>query len=244
MEIDNPPMNNLTAEVVSELRQKVIDFKKDPASIVLILIGAGERTFIGGVAIEEIKRITSKEHGINLARLGQELCDEIADSEKPVIAAVNGLCIGGGTEILLACHMRISFDRAKFGQPEIAMGFMPGFGGTQRLPRLVGDAQARRLILMGETIDAQEAYRIGLVDFVVPRDQLLATALNLAKKIAYKGPVSVRMAQKAIREGRDLELKKGLALELSLFGQLCETEDMQEGLLAFLEHRKANFKGK
>jgi enoyl-CoA hydratase len=145
---------------------------------------------------------------------------------------------------LLACHIRVSSEKAKFGQPEIAMGFMPGFGGTQRLPRLVGTSQARRLILLGETIDAQEAYRIGLVDFLTEKEKVLVTAMSIAQKIADKGPMSVRMAQRAIRDGLEMSLSKGLELELRLFGEICKTEDMREGLQAFLDHRKANFKGR
>jgi enoyl-CoA hydratase/carnithine racemase len=140
--------------------------------------------------------------------------------------------------------MRVSSEKAKFGQPEIAMGFMPGFGGTQRLPRLLGTSQARRLILLGETIDAQEAYRIGLVDFLTEKGKVVATALNIAQKIADKGPLSVRMAQRAIREGLEMSLSEGLELELRFFGEICKTEDMREGLQAFLDHRKAEFKGR
>jgi len=244
LEINNPPMNNLTPDVVDELDRHIESFINDSSSRVLILTGAGDRTFIGGVAIEEIKKIKSSEHGINLARMGQQLCSRIANSEKPIIAAVNALCIGGGTEVLLACHIRVSSEKAKFGQPEIAMGFMPGFGGTQRLPRLVGTSQARRLILLGETIDAQEAYRIGLVDFLTEKEKVVATALNIAQKIADKGPLSVCMSQRAIRDGLEMSLSKGLELELRLFGEICKTEDMREGLQAFLDHRKANFKGR
>lgn len=243
LEINNPPMNNLTPGVVEELDHGVENFIKDVSACALIITGAGDRTFIGGVAIEEIKKIKSAEHGINLTRMGQQLCSRIENSEKPIIAAVNALCIGGGTEILLACHIRVASEKAKFGQPEIAMGFMPGFGGTQRLPRLVGSSQARRLILLGETIDSQEAHRIGLVDFLVEKDKVLMTAMNIAQKIADKGPISVRMAQRAIREGSQMSLKEGLELELRLFGEICKTEDMKEGLQAFIEHRKADFKG-
>lgn len=244
LEINNPPMNNLTPDVVAELDRSIESFIKDSSSCVLILTGSGERTFIGGVAIEEIKKIKSSEHGINLAKMGQQLCSRIANSGKPIIAAVNAMCIGGGTEVLLACHMRVSSEKAKFGQPEIAMGFMPGFGGTQRLPRLVGTSQARRLILLGETIDAQEAHRIGLVDFLTEKDKVLALAMSIAQKIADKGQISVRLAQRAIKEGLEMSLSEGLELELQLFGQICETEDMKEGLQAFLDHRKANFKGR
>lgn len=244
LEIDNPPMNNLTPAVVKELNLEIDNFIKDQTARSLILTGAGERTFIGGVAIEEIKKIKSSDHGINLAKIGQSLCAQIEDSEKPIIAAVNALCIGGGTEILLACHIRVSSEKAKFGQPEIAMGFMPGFGGTQRLPRLIGSSQARRLILLGETIDAQEAYRIGLVDSLAEKGKVLTVALSIAQKIADKGPMSVCLAQRAIREGARMSLKEGLELELKLFGEICKTEDMKEGLQAFLEHRKADFKGR
>jgi len=244
VEINNPPMNNLTPRVVEALEQGIVEFTQDETAQALILTGAGERTFIGGVAIEEIRKIKSAEQGMELARLGQRLCSQIESSEKPVIAAVNALCIGGGTEILLACHLRVASERAKFGQPEIAMGFIPGFGGTQRLPRLVGSSQARRLILFGETIDAKEALRIGLIDFLVEKDKLLSAAMTMAQKIADKGPISIRMAQRAIQQGAGMSLQKGLELELSLFGEICKTEDMKEGLQSFIEHRQAHFKGR
>jgi enoyl-CoA hydratase/carnithine racemase len=244
LEIDNPPMNNLTPLVVQEISQAIKSFDQDPFGRSLVVTGGGERAFIGGVAIGEIKKIQSSPHGIQLAKMGQDLCNQIEDLEKPVIAAVNGLCIGGGTEVLLACHMRIASEKAKFGQPEIAMGFIPGFGGTQRLPRLVGTSQARRLILLGEMIDAQEAYRIGLVDIVTHKEKILASAVNLARKIAEKGGVSLRLALRAIREGADMDLREGLRLEVQLFGEVCDTQDMKEGLQAFLEHRKPVFKGR
>lgn len=244
LEIDNPPMNNITPIIVRELCREIKNFIKDSQARSMIITGVGERTFIGGVAIEEIKKIGSAKHGIDLARMGQELCNQIENSEKPIIAAVNALCIGGGTELLMACHLRVASEKAKFGQPEIAMGFMPGFGGTQRLPRVIGTSQARRLILLGETIDAQEAYRIGLIDFLVSKEKLLSTAISLAQKIADKGPISICMAQRAIEKSAQMNLKDGLDLELKLFGELCETDDMKEGLQSFIEHRKAVFKGR
>ncbi len=244
LEIDNPPMNNLTPSVVHELSRVLKSFDQEASARAAIITGAGERAFIGGVAIEEIKKIQSCQHGIELAKMGQNLCNQIEDLGKPVIAAVNGLCIGGGTELLLACHMRVASEKAKFGQPEIAMGFIPGFGGTQRLPRLVGMSQAHRLILLGETIDSEEAYRIGLVDMRVAKEKTLSTAISLARKISEKGPVSIRLAMRAMREGSEMDLKSGLQLETQLFGEICKTEDMKEGLQAFLEHRKPAFKGR
>ncbi|HOW59309.1 MAG TPA: enoyl-CoA hydratase-related protein [Candidatus Omnitrophota bacterium] len=244
LEIDNPPMNNLNPVVVDGLSREIKSFNEDAVARSMVITGAGERVFIGGVAIEEIRKIKSSDQGMILAKKGQELCNQIENSEKPIIAAVNALCIGGGTEILLACHLRVASEKTKFGQPEIAMGFMPGFGGTQRLPRVVGISQARRLILLGETIDAQEAYRIGLIDFLVSKEKLLSTAMNLAKKIAEKGPISILMAQRSIQKGYQMNLKDGLDLELKLFGELCKTEDMKEGLQSFIDHRKAIFKGR
>ena len=244
LEIDNPPMNNLNPVVVDGLSREIKSFNEDALARSMVITGAGERVFIGGVAIEEIRKIKSSDQGMILAKKGQELCNQIENSEKPIIAAVNALCIGGGTEILLACHLRVASEKTKFGQPEIAMGFMPGFGGTQRLPRVVGISQARRLILLGETIDAQEAYRIGLIDFLVSKEKLLSTAMNLAKKIAEKGPISILMAQRSIQKGYQMNLKDGLDLELKLFGELCKTEDMKEGLQSFIDHRKAIFKGR
>jgi len=244
LEIDNPPMNNLNPVVVDGLSREIKSFNEDAVARSMVITGAGERVFIGGVAIEEIRKIKSSDQGMILAKKGQELCNQIENSEKPIIAAVNALCIGGGTEILLACHLRVASEKTKFGQPEIAMGFMPGFGGTQRLPRVVGISQARRLIFLGETIDAQEAYRIGLIDFLVSKEKLLSTAMNLAKKIAEKGPISILMAQRSIQKGYQMNLKDGLDLELKLFGELCKTEDMKEGLQSFIDHRKAIFKGR
>lgn len=244
LEIDNPPMNNLTPAVVREMSLALKSFDRDPVARALIITGAGERAFIGGVAINEIEKIQSSRHGVELAKMGQDLCNEIENLEKPVIAAVNGLCIGGGTELLLACHMRVASEKAKFGQPEIAMGFIPGFGGTQRLPRLVGMSQARRLILLGETLDAPEAYRIGLIDMMTAKEKILPLAMNLARKLAERGALSIRYALRAMREGAEMDLEEGLRLEMRLFGEICETEDMKEGLLAFMEHRQPNFKGR
>jgi enoyl-CoA hydratase/carnithine racemase len=173
---------------------------------------------------------------------GQAILNKIEALDKPVIAAINGACLGGGLELALCCHIRLAAEGARLGLPEITLGIMPGFGGTQRLPRLIGRSKATELILTGDIISAHEARTLGLVSHVVPPDDLLRHAHGLARRIAAKGQVAVRAALQAIHQGEALGLHEGLSLEARLFGRLCETEDKKEGLAAFLEKRQPRFK--
>lgn len=240
--IDRPPVNAMNRAALEELRGAVKAFSGAANAKVLILTGAGQRAFIAGADIGEIAGISGAKQGETLAREGQGVLDLIEGLDKPVLAAVNGVCLGGGNELALACHLRIASDRAKFGQPEINLGIIPGFGGTQRLARLVGEARARELVLTGDLITAQEAFRIGLVNRIVPDAEVLKQTVGLARKIASKGQVAVRLAQQAIREGTPKPQREGLDLEAALFGKVCETEDMREGLKAFVERRQPSFK--
>ncbi len=240
--INNPPANALTIAVMTELETTIENLFKDPAIKVGVITGAGQ-LFVAGADVKEIAGIDSAAKGRELTARGQAAFTKIERGEKPVIAAINGLfCLGGGLELALACHIRIAGDRARLGQPEIDLGIIPGFGGTQRLARVVGRAKATELILSGDRITAQEAKAIGLINKVVPDGEVLKQAQGFARKIASKGQVAVRAALEAIREGLDRPLDEGLALESRLFGKLCETHDMKEGLEAFLNKRQPKFK--
>ena len=242
--IDNPKVNALSQAVMQELDAALDAAITDSASKVLIITGGGTFAFIAGADVTEIAQMTNGAHGAEMASKGQTVINRIEQSPKPVIAAINGVCLGGGNELAMACHLRISSDRARFGQPEINLGIIPGFGGTQRLPRLVGKPKAIELILTGDMISAQEALRIGLVNAVVPPEQVLKSAKDLARKIAAKGGVAIRLCLQAIQQGLATDLAQGLALEAKLFGQVADTEDMREGLRAFLEKRQPTFQDK
>jgi enoyl-CoA hydratase/carnithine racemase len=177
-----------------------------------------------------------------MAALGHSVFLKIQQSSKPVIAAINGVCLGGGCELAMSCHLRISGDRARFGQPEINLGIIPGWGGTQRLPRLIGRAKAIEWILTGDMYSAQEAFRLGLVNQVVPQDQVLKAAKDLARKLASKGAVAMRETLRAIDEGLQLPLEQGLAREADAFGRIADTEDSREGVSAFINKRQPQFK--
>ncbi len=242
--IDHPPVNILNGQTMTELNQSVDSVLADATVKVVILTGAGPNVFIAGADIKEIAQINSAKEAEEIALRGQAVINKIENAGKPFIAAINGVCLGGGNELAMACHMRIASDRAKFGQPEILLGIIPGFGGTQRMLRLCGQAKARELILTGDNITAQEAFRIGLINKVVPDGEVLKQSLGLAKKIAAKGRWAVEMIQQAIGEGAKLPLEDALRLEAKLFGKVCETEDKKEGVKAFLEKRQPKFQDK
>lgn len=235
-------LNALNAECKAELRLLFDALKSDPAVDAVILTGAGEKAFVAGTDIAELDGLgapAAKE----LAAGGQAVFDLIQHLGKPVIAAVNGYALGGGCELALACHIRIASENARFGQPEVNLGVIPGYGGTQRLTRLVGPGRAAEMILTGNPVDAQEALRIGLVNRVVPRAELLPAAAAVAEAITGKGQLAVRMALKAINAALELPLSEGLAVEAALFGEACSTHDAREGIRAFLEKRKPVFTG-
>jgi enoyl-CoA hydratase len=236
-------LNALNTQTVMEMHRAFLEFKENDEINAIILTGSGEKAFIAGADISELAGLDSTS-GREYVLKGQELTRLIDNCSKPVIAAVNGFALGGGTEIALACHVRIASDNAKMGQPEVKLGLIPGFGGTQRLARLVGKGKALELILTGKAIDAQQAFEIGLLNQVVPQAELYTTCEELAREITANGPLAVGYAIEAINRGLDIPLEEALLLEAELFGKTCATEDSNEGTKAFLEKRRANFQGK
>jgi len=236
-------LNALNARTLEELGQAVEALAHDAAVGGVILTGAGEKAFVAGADIAELAACGPLE-GRRLARRGQGLLDRIEGLGKPVVAAVNGFALGGGCELALACHVRVAAEGARLGTPEVKLGLMCGYGGTQRLARLVGRGRALELLLTGEMVDAQEALRIGLVNRVVPRERLLTEAEALLKKMLANGPLALRATLEAVGAGLDLPLSEGLRLEASLFAMLCASEDMKEGTGAFLEKRPPRFTGR
>jgi enoyl-CoA hydratase len=235
-------LNALNTATLDELAATMRGLQQDETVRCLIVTGAGEKSFIAGADINELAALTptlGREH----ARAGQAVFDLVEQLGKPVIAAINGYALGGGCELAMACTIRIAADTARLGQPEINLGMIPGFGGTQRLSRLVGTGRAFELLLTGEPIGAAEAYRIGLVNRVVPASELMAEAHRLAAAIAAKAPVAVRYVLEAVRGGVQLPLADALALEATLVGLMASTADMREGARAFLEKRAPEFKG-
>lgn len=234
--LHNPPANVLNHSVLKELEQVLTDVQEDEYVRVVIVTGTG-RFFCAGADINELAHLTTAHSGSEFAIRGQSLFSRIERSEKPMLAAINGPCIGGGLELALACHIRVAAAGATIGLPEIKLGLIPGFGGTQRLPRVVGASRAAEMILTGESLSAEEALRIGLVSRVVPTHELMAQAEAIATLIAARGKAAVEAALHAIRGGLDIPLYEGLAREADLFGQLCSAPEKQEAVRAFLEKR-------
>lgn len=242
--IDNPSaLNALNAPTLSQLDQIFDQLASNPGVKGVIITGGGEKSFVAGADITEFLQVKGKEAVGFMAR-GQRIFDKIAAFDRPVIAAVNGFALGGGNELAMCCDIRIAAENAIFGQPEVSLGLIPGYGGTQRLPRLIGPGKAKEMIMADERINAQEALRIGLVQRVVPKGQAVEEARKLLKKILSKGPVAIRMAKIAINEGLGMSLRGGLDLEAQCQGVCFGSEDKDEGARAFLEKRPANFKGK
>ena len=241
--MSNPPANLLSKALLTEINTFLDSLAQSPQAKVLILTGAGS-FFIVGADVKEIANIQGAANGTEASLLGQRVIGKLEQLPVATIAAINGHCLGGGNELAMACSIRIASDRARFGQPEINLGIIPGFGGTQRLPRIVGLSRALELMLTGDLINAQTAFEIGLVNKVIPEAEVMKQALGLAKKIASKSKKAVERILKASQEGLQGSLEKGLQLESQLFGQICETEDMQEGLKAFLEKRQPKFQDK
>ena len=235
-------LNALNTPTWKDLRTAFEDARDDAAVRGVILTGAG-KAFIAGADIGELAHLTAFE-AEQSSRFGQEVLDLIENLGKPVIAAVNGFALGGGCETAMACTMRIAVESAKFGQPEVKLGLVPGGGGTQRLPRLVGKGRALQLILSGEMIDAQEAYRIGLVNEIVAATDLIPRAESILKKIASNAPIAVKLALEVANKGMDTSQGEGLLLEASYFGLCAATEDKKEGTTAFLEKRAPQFHGR
>jgi len=235
-------LNALNAETLEEVSQAIDELGADDGIRVIIITGAGERSFIAGADIAFMRPFTPLE-AKNFARKGQTVLSKIENVCKPVIAAINGFCLGGGCELAMACDIRIASEKAKLGQPEVNLGLMAGFGGSQRLTRLVNPGWAKEILFTADIYDAQTAKAIGLVNHVVPAEQLMDFTRDMAGRIAQKGPIAVRFSKEAVNEGQDMDLEKALTHEADLFGLVFSTEDHKEGMGAFLDKRKANFKG-
>jgi enoyl-CoA hydratase len=236
-------LNALNGKTLDELGECLNEVRRDDAVRALILTGAGEKAFVAGADINELARRTPVD-GKDFALHGQEIFRRLETLGKPSIAAINGFALGGGCELALACTIRIASRTAKLGQPEVKLGILPGYGGTQRLARLCGKGIAHEMILTGEMITAEEALRIGLVNRVVEPAELLGVAESVAAKIAANAPLAVRYAMEAIERGAEMPQQEGLFLEATLFGLSCATEDMREGTRAFLEKRPPKFQGR
>jgi len=236
-------LNALNQKVMAELSACFASIREDEEVRTVILTGTGEKSFVAGADVNELAA-QDPVQGKHTSTRGQEILDFIEDLGKPVIAAVNGYALGGGCELAMACTLRLAAESARFGQPEVKLGIIPGYGGTQRLPRLVGKGRAMELILSGEPISAQEAYRIGLVNQVVAAKDLIAAAEALARKIMANGPLAVRFSMEAVNHGMEMTQGEGQFLEATLFGLCCTTADMKEGTRAFLEKRPPAFVGK
>jgi enoyl-CoA hydratase len=236
-------LNALNDQVIAELGDAAERIATEDAIRGAILTGAGTKAFVAGADIADLAK-QGPFDGKARALRGQAVLRRLETCGKPVVAAVNGFALGGGCELAIACHVRIASENAKFGQPEVKLGIAPGYGGTQRLPRLVGKGVALQLILTGEMIDAHEAHRIGLVTKVVPAGELLAEAERLLRGILAMGPLAVRLALEAVDRGLEMSLDEGLLLEANHFGLLAATRDMKEGLTAFLEKRQPRFEGR
>lgn len=242
--VDRPDkLNALNDATVAEIGRAVGELAADASVGGIILTGAGEKAFVAGADIAELARMGPID-GVQVSRKGQDVFRAIETLAKPVIAAVNGFALGGGLELALACHLRLASDNARFGLPEVKLGIIPGYGGTVRLPRLVGRGRALEMILTGEMIDAAEAHRIGLVNRVYPRGELLDSAERLMHKILANGPVALKLALEAVDHSLNTTVDDGLVLESNLFGLLAATEDMREGMQAFLDKRAPKFRGK
>jgi enoyl-CoA hydratase len=236
-------LNALNTPTWTDLQAAFADAKADASVQGVILTGAGDKAFIAGADITELAHVNAYS-AEESSRFGQGVLDLIENLGKPVIAAINGFALGGGCETAMACTMRIAAEHARFGQPEVKLGLLPGGGGTQRLPRLVGKGRALQLILTGETISAQEAYRIGLVNEVVPAANLTARAETILKQISANAPIAVKFSLEAANKGMDTSQAEGFALEASYFGICAATEDKKEGTSAFLEKRAPQFHGR
>ena len=242
--IDNPAaLNALNTPTLTQLDQAFDQLAGNPEVKGVIITGGGEKSFVAGADIGEFQQVKGSTAAAFMAR-GQRIFDKIEAFDRPVIAAINGFALGGGNELAMCCDIRVAAENALFGQPEVNLGIIPGYGGTQRLPRLIGPGKAKEIILADERINAQEALRIGLVQRVVPKGQAVEEAKKLLKKIMSKGPVAIKMAKKAINEGLGMSLRAGLDLEGQCEAVCFGSEDKDEGAKAFLEKRAPQFKGK
>jgi len=236
-------LNALNGDTLYELEAAIKDIKADDNIKVVILTGSGEKSFVAGADITFMLPLSPAE-GRFFADFGEKVFRSMELLEKPIIAAVNGFALGGGCELAMACDIRLASEKAIFGQPEVGLGIIPGFGGTQRLPRLIGEGRAKELIYTADNVSAAEAFRLGLVNHVCPPDQLMDEARKMAKKIASKAPLAVGYAKFAIGKGMQGDIDTAMSIESDMFGMSCATADKFEGMTAFVEKRKANFQGK
>ncbi len=236
-------LNALNKQTLTELQNVFEELKTNDEVRVIIVTGGGEKAFVAGADISELNKLDMIS-GKEFAEHGQEIFNLIEEMNKPVIAAVNGFALGGGSELALACHFRVASENAKFGQPEVNLGIIPGYGGTQRLTRLINSGRAMEYILTGDMIDSAEALRIGLVNHVYPQKDLFDKTFEIAKKIISKSEHAIKMAVKAVNAVDEMPAKTGQSYEANLFAVCCGTEDFKEGTSAFLEKRKPNFKNK
>ena len=236
-------LNAWSQELAQEFLTAMEDAHEDDAVRVVVITGAGEKAFSAGADIRAMKGMTALKARA-LSRMGYKVCNAIETIEKPVIAAINGYALGGGMEISMACDFRIASDKARMGQTEINIGLIPGWGGTQRLTRLVGKARAKELVYTGKIIEANTAFQLGLVNLVVPAAELMTTVKQFAEELAGKAPVAMKVAKALIEKGADIDLESALALEREGFGVVASSEDLQEGVSAFTEKRKPAWKGK
>jgi enoyl-CoA hydratase len=236
-------LNALNVDVLKELASAFTGLQEDETVACVILTGSGAKAFVAGADIAAMQPLDAID-AVKFARLGHDVLSLIEKFPKPVIAAVNGFALGGGCELAMACDIRIASENARFGQPEVNLGVIPGFGGTLRLARLVGKGRAKEMIFTGDMVNAQEAFRIGLANKVVGLDELLAEANSMALKIASKGPVAVRFAKEAVDSGLEMDLDRAARFEADLFGLCFATADQKEGMQAFLDKRPAKFDGR
>ena len=236
-------LNALNSETLSELDSLFTDIAKDSSVKVVVIRGGGEKAFVAGADITEMQGMSAIE-ARKFGKLGQTVFNKIENLPQPVIAAINGFTLGGGCELAMACDIRIATEKSKFGQPEVLLGVTPGFAGTQRLPRLVGKGNAKELLFVGDMIDAKEAFRIGLINKIVPVEELMTAVMTMAEKIASRAPIAVQLCKAGVNEGLDVDLESGMAYEAEIFGLCFSTADQKEGMTAFVEKRQPTFEGK
>lgn len=236
-------LNALNEETLNEIGKAIDDFEKDKEIRVIIITGAGEKAFVAGADIAFMQDLNPLE-ARKFSRLGQSVLSKIENLPKPVIAAINGFALGGGCELAMACDIRIAAKTAQFGQPEVNLGLIAGFGGTQRLSRLVGPGRAKEILFTADMYDSDAALKMGLVNHVVAKEELMGFCTNMAKKIASRGPVAVQLSKEAVNEGLEMDLEKALNHEADLFALVFTTEDRDEGISAFLSKKKPEFKAR
>lgn len=236
-------LNALNSELLTELNGLLDEIAQDDSVKVVIITGSGDKAFVAGADIAEMQNISPLE-GRAFGKFGQAIFNKLENIPQPVIAAVNGFALGGGCELAMACDIRIASDKAKFGQPEVGLGIVPGFGGTQRLPRLIGKGRAKELLYTADMINAEEAYRIGLVNRIVAAEELLSTAKELAEKIMARAQAAIQLCKAAVNTGMDTDLESGIAYEAEVFGLCFASADQKEGMSAFIGKRKPNFSNK